>query len=294
MNSDPESRLQGRHAIVTGASQGLGAAIASHFVAEGASVMLCAREEANLEEVRARLASQAAPGQQVLAMRCDMAQPADIEGLVTECQRRFPKIDILLNNAGIQGPMGSVEEVDWAQWVTTIQVNLLGVVAACRAVIPGMKARGYGKIINISGGGATNPMPGMTAYAASKAANVRFTETLALELKSFGIDVNSVAPGALATRMLTEVLAAGPQKVGAAYYKKVQGFVASGAMPMAAATACCVWLASPASDGITGKLVAAQWDPYETFPAHADELEGDIYTLRRIVPKDRGKDWGND
>jgi 3-oxoacyl-[acyl-carrier protein] reductase len=157
-----------------------------------------------------------------------------------------------------------------------------------------MKSRRHGKIINLSGGGATNPMPRMTAYAASKAAVVRFTESLALEAREFGIDVNSMAPGALATRMLEQVLMAGPEKVGPAYYKKMQDFMAKGGMPIDAGAKCCVWLASSASDGITGKLVAAQWDPYEVFPEHAAELDGDIYTLRRIVPRDRGKDWGND
>jgi 3-oxoacyl-[acyl-carrier protein] reductase len=170
----------------------------------------------------------------------------------------------------------------------------MGTVYPCRAVVPGMKARRRGKIINLSGGGATNPLPGISAYAASKAASVRFTETLALELKPFGIDVNAMAPGALATRMMDQLLNARPAVAGNAFMERMQKLKDSGGTPLSVGAKCCVWLASEASNGITGKLVAAQWDPYEAFPEHAAELESDIYTLRRIVPKDRGRDWGND
>lgn len=287
--------LKGLYTVITGASQGLGAAIAAHFVDAGASVMLCARDEVGVQKMRDTLAARAAPGQKILAMRCDVSDARFCEALVAQTLAQFPQIDVLVNNAGIQGPMGALEDLDLQEWAATVQVNLMGVVALCRAVLPGMKARRGGKIINISGGGATNPMPRMTAYAASKAALVRFTESLALEVQASSIDVNAVAPGALATRMQEQVLAAGPEKVGQAYHKKMQELMAKGGMPIEAGPKCCVWLASAASNGITGKLVAAQWDPYESFPEHAAELDGgDIYTLRRIVPKDRGKTWGND
>ena len=95
-----------------------------------------------------------------------------------------------------------------------ININLVGLVYACRAVTPTMIRPKAGKIINLSGGGATNPLPRMTSYAASKAAVVRFTESLALDLKPFGIDVNAIAPGALDTRLLDQVLTAGPETVG--------------------------------------------------------------------------------
>jgi len=286
-------KLKGHTALITGASQGLGAEIAAHFAAEGATLMLCARDEAGVEEVAGRLVAE--HGGKALAMRCDVGDPKAVDALVAETERRLGPLDILVNNAGIYGPMGAIEEVDWAEWVQAININLMGTVYPCRAVTPGMKARKRGKIINLSGGGATNPLPGISAYAASKAASVRFTETLALELKPFGIDVNAVAPGALATRMMDQLLEAWPAAAGGAFMERMQKLKDSGGTPLAVGAKCCVWLASEASNGITGKLVAAQWDPYEDFPAHAADLdESDIYTLRRIVPKDRGKDWGND
>jgi 3-oxoacyl-[acyl-carrier protein] reductase len=137
-------------------------------------------------------------------------------------------------------------------------------------------------------------LPNISAYAASKAAIVRLVETLAEELKNFHVDVNAIAPGALATRLVDEVLAAGPEKVGAAFYEKNKQWKDKGATPLELGANLAVYLASAQSDGITGKLISAQWDPWENLQKHRDELaKSDIYCLRRIVPKDRGKTWGD-
>jgi NAD(P)-dependent dehydrogenase (short-subunit alcohol dehydrogenase family) len=135
-------------------------------------------------------------------------------------------------------------------------------------------------------------MPGLSAYAASKAAVVRFTETLAVELRGAHVDVNALAPGALNTRMLDEVLQAGPERVGEAHYKRALQQQQSGGVPLARGADLAVFLGSAASDGITGKLLSAVWDPWAQLPAHRAELDSDVYTLRRIVPADRGMDWG--
>ncbi|MGN6644654.1 MAG: SDR family NAD(P)-dependent oxidoreductase, partial [Verrucomicrobiota bacterium] len=150
-----------------------------------------------------------------------------------------------------------------------------------------------GKIIVISGGGATNPLPNISSYAASKAAVVRLMETFAEELRPFHVDVNAIAPGALATRLVDEVLAAGPEKVGAGFYEKNKKWKADGATPLSFGANLAVYLASPESNGITGKLISAQWDPWQKLHEHRSDLEkSDIYCLRRIVPEDRGKKWG--
>jgi NAD(P)-dependent dehydrogenase (short-subunit alcohol dehydrogenase family) len=177
--------------------------------------------------------------------------------------------------------------------VKALEVNLLGSVLPCRALVPHFKTCGYGKIIQISGGGATNPLANLSAYAASKAAVVRFAETLAEELRASHIDVNAVAPGALNTRMLDQVLAAGPAAVGAGFFERAQKQKADGGTPLQTGAELCAFLASAQSDGITGKLLSAVWDPWDTLPSHRADLDRtDIYTLRRIVPKDRGKAWG--
>lgn len=287
--------LSGRHAIITGAGQGLGAVIAEHYVAAGASVLLCARTPETLEAVRERLSPTLRDGQKIEITHADVAIPADLDALVAHALSVFPHIDILVNNAGVYGPMGAIETVDWDEWADSISINLLGTVYACRAVMGHFKARGYGKIVNLSGGGATAPLPGISAYAAAKAGVVRFTETLALEGREHGIDVNAVAPGALATRLTDQLIEAGPDKVGAALHARMVKLRQDGGTPLALGAELTVYLGSAESDGITGRLIAAQWDPWRTLHEHRGDLEGtDIYTLRRILPKERGRTWGLD
>ncbi|MEI7769852.1 MAG: SDR family oxidoreductase [Chloroflexales bacterium] len=285
--------LEGRAALITGANQGLGLEIARAYVQAGASVMLCARNADLLEQARAELAGLALPGQVVAAHAADVARPEDVAQLSAATLRIFPHLQILVNNAGVYGPKGLIEDVDWQEWAQAISINLLGSVLLCRAVLPHFKAQRYGKIIQISGGGATNPLPRISAYAASKAAIVRFAETLAEETREDGIDVNAIAPGALNTRLLDEVIAAGPEQVGQSFYERSLQQKAQGGTPLDKGAGLAVFLASAASDGITGKLISAVWDPWATLPEHLDDLRSsDIYTLRRIVPKDRGRGWG--
>jgi 3-oxoacyl-[acyl-carrier protein] reductase len=228
----------------------------------------------------------------VLAIGADVTRETDVAALVAQTVAEFGGLDIVVNNAGVYGPMGPTETVDLDQWIQAIQVNLIGVLLPCRAAIPEMRARGGGKIINLSGGGATQPMPRISAYAASKAAVVRLTETLALELAADRIDVNAIAPGALNTRLLDQVIAAGPDAVGASFFDKALAQRESGGTPLAKGAKLSVYLASAESDGITGKLISAQWDPWASLQDHADTLRtSDIYTLRRIVPEDRGENW---
>lgn len=285
-------KLQNRVAIITGASQGLGASIAEHFVAEGASVMLCARSLNLLQQLQNRLSPHLFKDQQIHVHRTDVAKPEEVDRLFEATFQAFPRLDILVNNAGIYGPMGAIEEIDWKEWQEAITINLMGTVYPCRAAVRHFKKNRTGKIINISGGGATNPMPRISAYAASKAAVVRFTESLALEVAGNHIDVNAVAPGALATKMTDQLLAAGPEKVGAKFYERMVKIKEEGGTPLEKGAKLCVYLASKESDGVTGRLISAIWDPWPFTDEVKSALnETDIYTLRRIVPEDRGKKW---
>jgi NAD(P)-dependent dehydrogenase (short-subunit alcohol dehydrogenase family) len=284
--------LVGRNALITGANQGFGLAIARAYVEAGASVLLCARDEALLERARAEVAALASGGQQVLARRADVSRRDEVAQVAAAALDAFPQLHILVNNAGVYGPLGPIEEIDWEAWVQAIEINLFGSILMCRALLPHFKARRYGKIVQLSGGGATNPLPRISAYAASKAAIVRFAETLAEEVREQGIDVNAIAPGALNTRLLDEVLAGGPDRVGAAFYERSLKQKAQGGAPLDRGASLAVFLGSAASDGITAKLLSALWDPWETLPEHLDDLRRtDVYTLRRIVPADRGLPW---
>jgi 3-oxoacyl-[acyl-carrier protein] reductase len=283
-------KLTDKRAVITGASQGLGRRIAEAFLLEGASVLICARGAGELEHARDSL-DRAAPGR-VHSMVCDVAVEADVDKLAREAETRLGGVDILVANAGVYGPKGAIEDIDWLKWVQAIQVNLIGTVYCCRAFLPLLKRAPRGKIVILSGGGATKPLPFLSAYAASKAGIVRFGETLAEEVKRFGIDVNLVAPGALNTRLLDEVLEAGPERVGEAFYASALKQRDSGGTPLEYGANLSVHLASSAGDGVSGRLISAQWDPWPRIEELRDELmASDIYTLRRIVPAERGKNW---
>jgi NAD(P)-dependent dehydrogenase (short-subunit alcohol dehydrogenase family) len=284
--------LAGRQALITGASQGLGLEIARAFMVAGASVFICARDAATLQRARDELTSLCGADQAVDGSPCDVSEPDAVKRLVSEATTRFPDLSVLVNNAGVYGPKGPVVDVDWTDWVQAIEVNLLGSVLVARAVVPQLRRAGGGKIIQLSGGGATAPLPGLSAYAASKAAVIRFAETLALELRDDRIDVNAIAPGALNTRMLDEVIAAGPARVGEQFHQRALEQRRTGGTPLQRGAELAVWLASAASDGISGKLLSAVWDPWSELASHRGDLDSDVYTLRRIVPQDRGLDWG--
>jgi 3-oxoacyl-[acyl-carrier protein] reductase len=285
--------LSGRTALITGASQGLGAAIAEHFLAEGANVALCSRNVQDLGEQQSRLAASHG-ADRIWAKPADISSRSDVDALFDEARSRFGRLDILVNNAGVYGPMGSIDTVDWDEWVQAIAINLTGTVYCARKAVAIFKPQRYGKIVILSGGGATSPLPGISAYAASKAGIVRFTETLALEVREWNIDVNAIAPGALMTRLTDQLIAAGPERVGAAFHARMVKLKQEGGTPLALGATLCGYLASAESDGLTGRLLAAQWDPWPFSDEHRKEIAGsDIYTLRRIVPKDRGRPWGD-
>jgi NAD(P)-dependent dehydrogenase (short-subunit alcohol dehydrogenase family) len=278
--------------VVTGASQGLGKAIAREFVLEGAHVALCARDEKLINAAAADLKGLARADQILFGATCDVSVEKDVERFFDEVRRRIGPVNVLVNNAGVYGPKGESEKVDFQEWARAIEINLHGTFLPCRCAIRQMKELRRGKIINLSGGGATAPLPRISAYAASKAAVVRLTETLAEELRDFAIDANAIAPGALNTRLLEEILKAGPDAVGKQFYQKSLKQRDSGGVPLEKAARLCVYLASELSDGISGKLISAQWDPWENLHAFQEQLaNSDIYTLRRIVPEDRGLSW---
>ncbi|MGO9019005.1 MAG: SDR family NAD(P)-dependent oxidoreductase [Syntrophobacteraceae bacterium] len=286
-------KIAGKRAIVTGSSQGFGLEAARAFVDQGADVALCARNEENLSMALKELTARAGGKSRVLAVPADVSMQDDVRKLIETVVGEFGGLDILLCNAGIYGPKGPIEDIDWKEWARAIEINLCGTVLPCREALPYLKQQLRGKIIIMSGGGATKPMPFLSAYATSKAAVVRFAETLAEEVRKYHIDVNAVAPGALNTRLLDEVLEAGPARVGWDFYDQMVKVKAQGGTPLGVGASLCVFLASSQSDGITGKLISAVWDPWQEFHRHLDDLNmTDVYTLRRITPGERGKDWG--
>ena len=148
--------LKGRYAIVTGANRGLGFEIAKAYVMSGAGVLLCARDGEELEAAALRIGDLTESRDLVSWESGDVSDPEDVKRIVDSALKHFPTLDILVNNAGVYGPKGEIERVDWEDWIKAIQINLFGSVMMVRAVLPHFKKLGHGKIVQLSGGGATN------------------------------------------------------------------------------------------------------------------------------------------
>jgi NAD(P)-dependent dehydrogenase (short-subunit alcohol dehydrogenase family) len=273
-------KLAGNAAIITGAGRGIGRAIALAFAHEGADVLVASR---TLSEVAETAEEVRALGRHALALKVDVSNRDEVERMVAQAFDEFGKVDILVNNAGIYGPIGSLVDNDPEKWVQTVRINLFGSFLCAQAVLPSMIRQRRGKIINLSGGGASSPLPNFSAYAASKAAIVRLTETLAEEIKGFNIQVNAIAPGGVNTRLTDEVLAAGAA-AGEEMLERTRRQKETGGVPPERTAALAVFLASDESDGLSGRLISAVWDDWESMNGRIDQvMASDLYTLRRVA-----------
>ncbi len=224
----------------------------------------------------------------------DLSRDEEIGELGHALRQLVPKLDAVNNNAGIQVPIGPAWENNWTEWGDTLRVNLFASVGISRLVAPWMIDSGGRSVINLSGGGATGPRANFSAYATAKAGLVRFSETLAEELKPYNVRVNCVAPAAMRTSMLRDIVEKREAAVGQQEYGIASRVMAEGGASMDVVAELCNFLASDASRGVTGKLVSAVWDDWRKWPDHIDELSArDVYTLRRIVGRDRGLLWGD-
>ncbi|MEK7509209.1 MAG: SDR family oxidoreductase [Patescibacteria group bacterium] len=265
-------------ALITGGSRGIGLAIARGLANDGYEVILVARKQEELNDVQKSMPSRA----QTFAV-----DVTDAEAVAGMC-RTIPALDILVNAAGVIEPIGSIENVDPEQWLQLLKINVFGTFLMTHACVPLLAKRG-GTIINFVGGGE-GAFPNFSAYAASKGAIARFTETAAVELKTKNITVNAIAPGPVNTKMTDNMIAAG-EDAGAQYERALKQKESAAATPEKVVRLA-LWLCSDASRGITGKIISAQWDDYEKFPEHRKEISStDVYTMRRVRPKDRGLSW---
>ena len=210
-------KLKGKTAIITGGNRGIGRAVAEAFLKEDARVFLIA---SGAEETSKTIEELSKKFSGVDGTVCDVSSEAEVAVAVKKAAEKMGSIDILVNAAGIYGPIGSTLEVDTTHWRKTYEVNVFGTFYMIRSVGKLMKEKNGGKIINFSGGG-DGPLPNFSAYNSSKVAIVRLTETLAEEFKSFGVEINAIAPGAVNTKFLDEALAAGEEKVGKERYQKL-------------------------------------------------------------------------
>ncbi len=272
--------------IVTGSSRGLGKAIAEEFVKSGYDVGLCSIDTEELVQTAAELKEKySALDPKIEQITVNMADEGSIDGLFDYMLDRFGDLHVLVNNAGIQGPIGKIEQTDWNKWKDALSINLLGPVYSMRRAIDIFTSRNHGgKIINISGGGATGPRPYFSSYAAAKVSIVRLTESLAAEVSDRGIEINAIAPGAMNTAMTVDVINSGQALAGEKEYLEAVNRREKGGASKERAAELAVYLAE--HDGITGRLISAVWDEWEKLADNKEEIMGsNLYTLRRIIPE---------
>ncbi|MFC1940772.1 SDR family NAD(P)-dependent oxidoreductase [Chloroflexota bacterium] len=281
-------QLRDKVCIITGGSGGIGSTIAKAFAIKGIHLVLNSRTESALEKVKREI--QEASPVKVEIFPADVSQPDLVKSMVDFTVEKFGTVDILVNCAGIMGPIGLSSEISAENWLEGIKINLFGTFLCIQTVLPIMMTKKKGKIINFSGGGAVSPRPRLSAYGASKAAVVRLTETWAAEIGEYNIDMNAISPGAVNTQLLEAVLEAG-KSAGDELNKALKQKEEGGTPPERAAELA-VFLASSDSDGLTGRLISAVWDSWKEIPTRLPEImASDVFTVRRIIPEDRGHNW---
>lgn len=270
--------LSGKNVLVTGGSLGIGFAVAQECLRAGARVVIAARDGSAVRKAVDEL-GQASGSQSIEGIAADVTDAAQIDAALDLLASRFGPVTSLVHAAAVQGPIGEITSVDPAEWLDTLRIDLFGSFLTVRQTCERLKQTGGGRIVLLSGGGAAAPLPDLTAYACSKTGVVRLAETAAIELAPYNIEVNALAPGLVATRMLEQTRAAGRAPKGEPVPAKLGAEAAA-------------FLISDRARGITGKLVAARYDDWRSWPRRLGEIkDSDAFTLRRIVPRDRGMDW---
>ncbi len=261
--------------VITGTSSGIGCHLAEQLAAEGHEIWGLARSV------------QSAAFATSVGDVADWAQVASARNAVAKA---WPQVDALICAAAIQGAVNPAMEADPRAWSETVRVNLDGTFFAIRAFweLLGAGAR-RAKVICFSGGGATKARANFSAYAAAKTGVVRLVENLAAEWSGLPVEINAIAPGAINTAMTLETVQLGPERAGREEFAAAQRQLESGGQPIAKVQGLVEFLLSERSDGISGRLLSAQWDDWANLGAHTATLaDSEIYQLRRIVPEERG------
>jgi NAD(P)-dependent dehydrogenase (short-subunit alcohol dehydrogenase family) len=270
-------QLARRVCLIAGASGVIGQAVAREFLQQGARLALT--YQSNLPAEFADWKKR--EPDHVLTLHLDIRNRLQMKLAFAEAIRQFGRLHALVNCTGVLGPVGPTAEVSEDDWATAVEINLLGSFYLTRAVLPHMLEQGGGKILHFSGGGAAYARPFYTAYSASKAALVRFVESLAEELRESKIEVNAIAPGPVESRMwdqMRHVIKPDPRTL-----EELKRMEETGGISPERAAALAVFLASDRSNGLTGRLISAVHDNWGRLGARIEEvMRSEAGTLRRV------------
>jgi NAD(P)-dependent dehydrogenase (short-subunit alcohol dehydrogenase family) len=269
--------LTGQVAIVTGGGRGIGKAIAVGLAKAGASVVVIARSGDQLAGT-AKEITQA--GGRVISVTADVSDPAAVERMVLEVEQSLGSVDLLVNNAGLAGPIGPTWEVDAEEWWRCLEVNLRGPMLCSRAVLPDMITRGGGRIVNVASGAGTFAIPYLGAYVTSKTALIRFTEILALETAQHGVKVFAIEPGTVRTAMAEHALESEEGQRWLPWFGDI--FKQGADVPPSHVADLVVMLASGRADALSGRFFTIKDDVVGLVERAGDQGLGDLQTLRLV------------
>ncbi|HEY5988453.1 MAG TPA: SDR family oxidoreductase [Streptosporangiaceae bacterium] len=270
----PPVRLDGQVALVTGAGRGVGRAIALALSDVGAAVAVCARSEDQLAGVAAEISDRRG---RALAIRCDLTRRQEVEGMIAAIDAAMGPVDLLVNNAGQFGPVGPLAATDPDDWWQVLEVNLRGPVYCARAVLPGMLARGHGRIVNVSTSAGFTAIPMLSAYAVSKTALYRLSENLAAETRGHGVTVFAISPGLVRTAMSQAALSCGEPTIEQWFR---DAFARDEEVPDEVPATLVVFLASGAADVLSGRIIRVSDDVAQMVARAAEIQERELYVLR--------------
>jgi NAD(P)-dependent dehydrogenase (short-subunit alcohol dehydrogenase family) len=281
-SQEDDPALLTQFVVVAGAGSGIGAALAKDLSAAGHQVQACSR---SLDRLQAAFAAHP----DVRYAVCDVSDPRAVANFVKFVRQRTDRVDVLINCAGGFGAIGSIEQIDADEWMRTVSNNLFGSFLTIKYFLPLLANSPAPRVINLSGGGAFSPFPNFSAYACAKAALVRLTETLAIELAPRGISINALAPGFVATRTHETIIASGPERAGPVQFQRTAQLLQrpddeANSARMETVRSCVRALLSPAYRGLTGKTISANFDPWasEAFRRHLGDItRSELYTMRR-------------
>jgi NAD(P)-dependent dehydrogenase (short-subunit alcohol dehydrogenase family) len=272
---DSVRTVKDKGVLITGAGRGIGKRLAIGFAQHSARVALLARSKAELDLTNLEIEHAGGSSLRLRANVCDLEQ---LTAAVERMRSHYGRVDVLVCSAAIQGPIGPFLQTPPKAWAETIDTNLLGVVNACRAVLPYMTEKRSGKIIVLVGRGAADPRANFSAYATSKAAVARFVETLAEEVQDFNIQVNAMSPGGTYTHMTDEILRAGDRAGWKEQQRAMEVRLTGGESPEKQLQLA-LFLASEAANHISGRLIHVNDDWRRLANATPSR---DLYTLRRV------------
>jgi NAD(P)-dependent dehydrogenase (short-subunit alcohol dehydrogenase family) len=272
MNSDKTNVL------ITGGSSGIGLELVKYLDKKKYNILICSRSKKKLNVIMNQ-------HKNVKIFRCDVSNEGQVKKLYQYSKKKFKKIDVIINAAGIYGSIGKIEETKFNEWKKAIEINFFGTYLICKYFINFLRSSKIKKIVNFSGGGAFNSFPNYSSYASSKAALVRFSETLASELKKEKISVNCIAPGFVATPLHKATIAAGKKKAGKKFLNFTKKKLRNGSVPIELPVKCVEFLISKKSKNLTGKTISASFDRWHSKKFQmkiSDYNKSDVFTMRRI------------